>query len=116
MTVTQVPLNLHNWIRSGATIAAVTLLGRRFVYHEYPNFLPSKLWEPHSAIARSAGLAADGLTTLILMLALLGLPFCVYFSFRLLARPDTLRPALVDLAFVLVLYAMAYYLLSPPSL
>jgi hypothetical protein len=56
------------------------------VYATFPNALPSSAWRPESWLA---GLLATAAFELILLVLLLGVPFCIYF-FRL--RPGHTRP------------------------
>lgn len=75
------------------------------LYVTFPNFLPSSAWPPESWWA---GVLANAVFELILLLFLLGVPFCIYF-FRL--RYTRARDLLIDCAAAGSLYLTALFLL-----
>jgi hypothetical protein len=80
-----------------------------------PMLLPSQNWNPRSDWARWIGLAMDRTAELILLLVLLGLPFCVYLSIRTGQSRFRSLPFATDLIFCLSVYGAAYFLLAPPG-
>jgi hypothetical protein len=96
---------LHPLIRWAAFAGIALLVVRRLVYLTFPNILPSSAWRPESW---RAGLLADAVFELILVMFLLGVPFCIYF-FRL--RYTSARDLLIDCAAGVSLYLIALFLL-----
>ena len=101
------PDTLEPLIRGAALTGIALLVVRRFVYLLFPNFLPSSAWRPESW---GAGLAISVAFELILLVALLGLPICIYF-FRLRTGNTSARDLLIDCAFTVGLYLTALLLL-----
>lgn len=107
-------LSLHILIRWCACLGTAMLLIRRVLYLNFPDFLPSKTWAPHSTSAKWAGIAVNGITELILQLILLGLPICLYVAASTHRGGHSRSPLVVDAAFSGVLYGAAYFLLAQP--
>ncbi len=78
---------------------------RKFVYVTFPNLLPSSAWRPDSW---RAGLLISAVVELLLLMVLLGVPFCIYF-FRL--RYTSARDLLIDCAAAGSLSLTALFLL-----
>jgi hypothetical protein len=73
----------------------------------FPTFLPSSLWPRESW---QAGALANAAFELILLVFLLGVPFCIY-RFRLRTGHTNARDLLIDCAAALSLYLAALFLL-----
>ena len=73
------PRTLHPLTRWAAFTGIAVMGVRRLVYVKFPNFLPSSAWRPESWWA---GVLINAVFELILLMLLLGVPFCIYF-FRL---------------------------------
>jgi len=99
------PRALHPLIRWAAFTGIALLVVRRFVYVTFPNIRPSRAWPPG---LWWEGLLVDAVFDLILLLFLLGVPFCIYF-FRL--RYTSARDLLIDCAVAGSLYLTALLLL-----
>jgi hypothetical protein len=95
------PRTLHPLIRWAGFTGIALLVVRRLLYVTFPNFLPSSRWRPESWWA---GVLANGVFELILLMLLLGVPFCIYF-FRL--RYTRARDLLIDCAAAGSLYLTA---------
>jgi hypothetical protein len=95
------PRTLHPLIRWAAFTGIALLAVRRLLYVTFPNFLPSSRWRPESWWA---GVLANGVFELILLMFLLGVPVCIYF-FRL--RYTRARDLLIDCAAAGSLYLTA---------
>lgn len=80
---------------------------RRLVSVTFPNFLPSSAWRPESW---RAGVLASAVFDLILLMFLLGVPFCIYF-FRLRTGHTSVRDLLIDCTAAGSLYLTALLLL-----
>lgn len=94
-------------IRWAAFAGIALLVVRRLVYRTFPNFLPSSAWRPESW---GAGLLVSAVFELILLVFLLGVPFCIYF-FRLRSGDTSVRDLLIDCAAAVSLYLTALLLL-----
>jgi hypothetical protein len=101
------PRTLHPLIRWAAFTGIALLVVRRSVYVTFPNFLPSRAWRPESWWA---GVLANAVFELILLMFLLGVPFCIYF-FRLRTGHTSVRDLLIDCAAAVSLYLTALLLL-----
>lgn len=101
------PRTLHPPIRWAAFTGIALLVVRRLVYVIFPNFLPSSAWRPESWWA---GLLANAVFELILLMFLLGVPFCIYF-FRLRNGHTSARDLSIDCAAAVSLYLTALFLL-----
>jgi hypothetical protein len=99
------PRALHPPIRWAAFTGIALLVVRRLVYVIFPGFLPSSAWRPESWWA---GVLANAVFELILLMFLLGVPFCIYF-FRL--RYTKSRDLLIDSAAAVCLYLTTLLLL-----
>jgi hypothetical protein len=71
---------------------------------------------PASTYAKWAGITVNSAAELVLLLILLGLPFCLYLSIRTNSERIWTYSLAVDVVFSAMLYATAYFLLSPPLL
>ena len=107
-------LGIHALIRWSSGLGTAVLGARRILYLAYPDFLPSRRWQPHSEHARWAGIAVNSSAELILLLILLGIPFLLHLSVRVREGRLWTYPFAVDLAFSAILYGTAYILLPPP--
>jgi hypothetical protein len=97
-------LPLARW----AAFAGIALLAvRRLLYLTFPNFLPSSAWRPESW---GTGLLISAVFELILLVVLLGVPFCIYF-FRLRTGHISARDLFIDCAAAVGLYLTALLLL-----
>jgi len=96
---------VHPLIRWAAYAGIALLVVRRLLHVTFPNLLPSSAWRPESWWA---GLLADAVFELFLLLLLLGVPFCIYF-FRL--RYTRARDLLIDCAAAASLYLVTLLLL-----
>jgi hypothetical protein len=94
-------------IRWAAFTGVALLVVRRLVSVAFPNFLPSSAWRPESWWA---GLLASAVFELILLMFLLGIPFCIYF-FRLRSGNTSVRDLLIDCTAAGSLYLTALLLL-----
>ena len=101
------PRTLHPLIRWAAFTGIALLVVRRLVYVTFPNFLPSSAWRPE---AWWAGVLANAAFELILLMFLLGVPFCIYF-FSLRTGQTSARDLLIDCAAAGTLYLTALFLL-----
>jgi hypothetical protein len=101
------PRNLHPSIRWAAITGIALLVLRRLASVTFPNFLPSNAWRPESWWA---GLLASAIFELVLLVFLLGVPFCIYF-FRLRNGHGSVRDLLIDCAAAASLYLTALLLL-----
>jgi hypothetical protein len=99
------PRTLHPLTRWAAFTGIGLLVARRLVYLTFPNFLPSSAWRPESWWA---GLLISAVFELILLMVLIGVPFCIYF-YRL--RYTSARDLLIDCAAAGSLYLTALFLL-----
>jgi hypothetical protein len=94
-------------IRWAAFTGIALLAVRRLVYVTFPNLLPSSAWPPESWWA---GLLANAVFELILLMFLLGVPIGIYF-FRLRTGQTSGRDLLIDFAAAVGLYLAALLLL-----
>ena len=94
-------------IRWAAFTGIALLAVRRWVYATFPNFLPSSAWPRESWLA---GVLASAAFELVLLVFLLGIPFCIY-RFRLRAGHTGARDLLIDCAAAVSLYLAALFLL-----
>jgi hypothetical protein len=101
------PLTLHPLTRWAAFTGIALLVVRRSVYVIFPNFLPSSAWRPESWWA---GVLINAVFELILLVLLMGVPFCIYF-FRLRTGNTSARNLLIDCAAAGSLYLTALFLL-----
>jgi hypothetical protein len=99
------PRTLHPLTRWAAFAGIALMVIRRLVYVTFPTFLPSSRWRPESWWA---GVLITAVFELILLVVLIGVPFCIYF-FRL--RYTSARDLLIDCAAALSLYLTALFLL-----
>lgn len=99
------PRTLHPLTRWAAFTGIAVMGVRRLVSVTFPNFLPSSAWRPESW---RAGVLISAVFELILLMALVGVPFCIYF-FRL--RYTSARDLLMDCAAAGSLYLTAVFLL-----
>jgi hypothetical protein len=99
------PRTIYRLIRWAAFTGIALLVVRRLVYVTFPNFLPSSRWPPESWWA---GVLSNAVFELLLLMFLLGVPFCIYF-FRL--RYTSARELLIDCAAAGGLYLTALLLL-----
>jgi hypothetical protein len=106
---------LDGLIRLASMGGIVLLVARRWVYLFFPKFLPSRAWIPASSLSRWAGAITSGVFAMVMILILLGVPFCFYFYGRLFWRSPNVRHLLIDATFAVGLYVTAWFLLSPPS-
>jgi hypothetical protein len=83
------------------------LVARRLVYATFPKFLPSSAWPQSSWLA---GVLINAAFELILLMFLLGVPFCIYF-FKLRTGHTNARDLLIDCAATVSLYLAALFLL-----
>lgn len=101
------PRSLHPLTRWAAFTGIALLLVRRFVYFAFPSFLPSSAWSPSLWLT---GTLATAAFELIVLLLLLGVPFCLYF-FRLRGGSTSARDLWIDCAATGALYLAALLLL-----
>ena len=101
------PRSIHPLIRWAAFTGIALLVVRRLVYVIFPNFLPSSAWRPESWWA---GALANAVFELILLVFLLGVPFCIY-RFRLRTGNTSVRDLLIDCAAAVGLYLTALLML-----
>jgi hypothetical protein len=101
------PRTIHPLTRWAAFTGIALLVVRRLLYRAFPNFLPSNAWRPESW---GTGLLISAVLELILLVVLLGVPFCIYF-FRLRAGHTNARDLLIDCAAAVSLYLTALLLL-----
>lgn len=101
------PRTLRPPIRWAAFTGIALLVVRRLVYLTFPNFLPSRAWRPESWWA---GVLANAVFELILLMFLLGVPICIYF-FRLRTGQTSARDLSIDCAAAISLYLAALLLL-----
>ena len=99
------PRTLYPLIRWAAFTGIALLVVRRLLYVIFPGFLPSAAWRRESWLA---GLLATAAFELILLVILLGVPFCIYF-FRL--RYKKSRDLLIDSGAAVCLYLATLLLL-----
>ncbi|MCX6627574.1 MAG: hypothetical protein NTW28_08095 [Candidatus Solibacter sp.] len=99
------PRTLRPLTRWAAFTGIAFMVVRRLVYVIFPNFLPSSAWRPESWWA---GVLINAVFELILLVLLMGVPFCIYF-FRL--RYTSARDLLIDCAAAASLYLTALFLL-----
>jgi hypothetical protein len=97
----------RNLIRWAAFIGIALLALRRLVYATFPTFRPSSAWRPE---LWWAGVLAEAVFTLVVLLFLLGVPFCMY-RFRLRTGHTSARDLLIDCAAVASLCLNALLLL-----
>ena len=107
---------IHRLIRWSATAAVIVLCLRRILFLTNPGLLPSEKWQPNSVTAKWIGIAINSLSELVLLLVLLGLPFCLYASYRMRHKQSGSKAAVLDALFSAIMYATAYFLLAPPKL
>ena len=98
--------HLHS-IRWAAFTGIALLAVRRLVYVTFPNVLPSRAWRPE---LWWAGALADAVFALIVLMFLVGVPFCIYF-FRLRTGHTTVRDLLIDCAAAALLFLAVLLLL-----
>ena len=96
---------LRPMTRWAAFTGIALMVLRRWVYVTFPNFLPSSAWRPESW---RAGVLIAAVFELILLIVLIGVPFCIYF-FR--QRYTSARDLLIDCAAAGSLYLTALFLL-----
>ena len=101
------PRNVHPLIRWAAFTDIAFLVVRRLLYVTFPNFLPSSAWPPESWWA---GVLADAVFELMLLMLLLGVPFCIYF-FTLRTGHPSARDLLINCAAAVSLYLTTLLLL-----
>ena len=101
------PRTLHPLIRWAAFTGIALLVVRRLVYVIFPDFLPSSAWRPESWLA---GVLINAAFELILLVFLLGIPFCIYY-FRLRTGNTNARDLLIDCGAAVSLYLAALLLL-----
>jgi hypothetical protein len=101
------PRTLHPLIRWAAFMGIALLVARRLVYATFPNFLPSSAWPQSSWLA---GVLINAAFELILLMFLIGVPFCIYF-FKLRTGHTSARDLLIDCAAAVSLYLSALFLL-----
>ena len=89
------------------------LIARRLLDHAFPAFLPSNHWHPPSPLEKWAGIIVFEVMLFVLLLTLIGLPLAVFFSFLARSQSTNTKPIWADFAFVLVLWVVAFFLLSP---
>jgi hypothetical protein len=89
------------WVAFGGICFMVL---RSMVYKVFPNFLPSSGWRPE---AWREGVWIAAVFELILLTALIGVPFCIYY-FR--SRYTSSRDLLLDCAAAGTLYLTALFL------
>jgi hypothetical protein len=94
---------LHPLIRRAAFTGIALLVVRRLVYAIFPNFLPSSAWRPENWWA---GALADASFELLVLVFLVGIPFCIYRT-----RHRSARDVLIDCAATAGLYLSALLLL-----
>jgi hypothetical protein len=99
------PRTLHRLTRWAAFAGIALMVVRRLVYVTFPNFLPSSAWRPEQWWA---GVLITAVFELILLIVLLGVPFCIYFFGR---RYTGARDLLADCAAAGSLYLTALFLL-----
>ena len=109
-------ISIHTLIRWSATVGVLVLCLRRILYLSYSGLLPSKNWQPNSIFAKWLGITINGLSELVLLLILLGLPFCLYASFRKRNDGSGKAAIVIDTMFSAVVYGTAYLLLAPPKM
>jgi hypothetical protein len=101
------PRALHPLIRGAAFTGIALLVVRRLVYVIFPNFLPSSAWRPESWLA---GALINAAFELMLLVFLLGVPFCIYY-FRRRTGNTSARDLLIDCGAAVSLYLAALLLL-----
>jgi hypothetical protein len=101
------PRTFHPLIRWAAFTGIALLVARRLVYATFPKFLPSSAWPQSSWLA---GVLINAAFELILLMFLLGVPFCIYF-FKLRTGHTNARDLLIDCAATVILYLAALFLL-----
>jgi hypothetical protein len=101
------PRSIHPLTRWAAFAGIALLVVRRLLYLTFPNLLPSSAWRPESW---GTGLLISALFELILLIVLLGVPFCICL-FRLRTGHTTARDLLIDCAAAASLYLTALLLL-----
>jgi len=99
------PRTLHRLTRWAALTSIALMVVRKLVYVTFPNVLPSSAWRPESW---RAGVLITAVFELILLIVLLGVPFCIYFFRR---RYTSARDLLIDCAAAGSLYLTAVFLL-----
>jgi hypothetical protein len=99
------PRTIHPLARWAAFAGIALMVVRSLVYRTFPNFLPSSAWPQKSW---NEGVLISAVFELILLMVLVGVPFCIYF-FRL--RYKGVRDLLIDCAVAGSLYLTALFLL-----
>lgn len=101
------PRTRQRLIRWAAFTGIALLVVRRLVYATFPNFLPSRAWRPESWWT---GVLINGVFELILLMVLIGVPFCIYF-FKLRTGHTSARDLLIDCTAAGSLYLTTLFLL-----
>ena len=101
------PRAIHPLIRWAAFTGIALLIVRRLIHWTFPNALPSSAWRPK---LWGVGLLADAVFDLVLLVLLLGVPFCIYY-FRHCTGQRTARDLLIDCGAAAGLYITTLLLL-----
>ena len=101
------PRTLRPLTRWAAFTGIALLVVRRSVYVAFPNALPSSAWPPTLWLT---GTLATAAFELIVLLLLLGVPFCFYY-FRQRNGHTSARDVWIDCAAAAGLYLAAFLLL-----
>ena len=105
----------HSLVRRAAGAAIVLMLLRRALYLAVPGLLPSPGWLPISAFHRWTGAIANGMVEFVFQVILLGAPIGCWLAFRTRSGAGWKRSMLATLAAVMLMYAVAWFLLPPPK-
>jgi hypothetical protein len=95
----------HPLVRWVAFTVIALMVVRKLVYVTFPSFLPSSAWRPETW---RAGLLISVISEFILLLVLLGVPFCIYYFRR---RYTSARDLLIDCAAAGSLFLTVLFLL-----
>ena len=115
MSLGRLKLEGHAAIRYGAVVAVVLLCVRRILFLAFPNLLPRKGWHPESVMTKWIGIAVHALTVFPLTILLIGLPFLLVCVFWVRKSPVERRAFLTDSLYLIVAYAVAFFILTPPK-
>jgi len=106
---------VHAMVRYAGVAAVLVLVLRRLIYLRFPSLLPSKAWHPDSTFLKWTGIATNTAFELVIQLTLLGAPIGILIAYRARTGRSSKKPMLVSVAVLMLMYGVAWLLLSPPK-